>query len=69
MVPTIPPPLVPLPDLSHSYRGQSFETRIRTSSPPCIVEAVREVWDNPPLFVWLSATYWAEGPEKDSQRR
>jgi 2,4-dienoyl-CoA reductase-like NADH-dependent reductase (Old Yellow Enzyme family) len=47
------------------YGGQSFENRIRF--PLRVVEAVREAWGDRPLFVRLSATDWAEGPEKDSQ--
>jgi len=50
-----------------NYGGQSFENRIRF--PLRVVKAVREVWGDRPLFVRLSATDWAEGPEKDSQGR
>ena len=49
------------------FGGQSFENRIRF--PLRVVEAVREAWGDKPLFVRLSATDWAEGPEKDSQGR
>jgi len=49
------------------YGGQSFENRIRF--PLRVVKAVREVWGDRPLFVRLSATDWADGPEKDSQGR
>jgi 2,4-dienoyl-CoA reductase-like NADH-dependent reductase (Old Yellow Enzyme family) len=34
-----------------------------------IVEAVREACGDRPLFVRLSATDWAEGPEKDLEGR
>jgi len=47
------------------YGGRSFENRIRF--PLRVVEAVREAWGDRPLFVRLSATDWAEGPERDSQ--
>jgi 2,4-dienoyl-CoA reductase-like NADH-dependent reductase (Old Yellow Enzyme family) len=30
-----------------------------------VVKAVRDVWGDKPLFVRLSASDWAEGPEKD----
>jgi 2,4-dienoyl-CoA reductase-like NADH-dependent reductase (Old Yellow Enzyme family) len=52
---------------SDDYGGQSFENRIRF--PLRVVEVVREAWGDRPLFVRLSATDWAEGPEKDSQGR
>ncbi|KAI9465023.1 FMN-linked oxidoreductase [Lactarius psammicola] len=52
---------------SDDYGGQSFENRIRF--PLRVVEAVREAWGDRPLFVRLSATDWAEGPEKDSEGR
>ncbi|KAI0301146.1 FMN-linked oxidoreductase, partial [Multifurca ochricompacta] len=48
---------------SDIYGGQSFENRIRF--PLRVVEAVRAAWGDRPLFVRLSATDWAEGPEKD----
>ena len=31
-----------------------------------MVKAIRAVWEDKPLFVRLSASDWAEGPEKDS---
>jgi 2,4-dienoyl-CoA reductase-like NADH-dependent reductase (Old Yellow Enzyme family) len=31
-----------------------------------VVKAIRSVWGEKPLFVRLSASDWAEGPEKDS---
>jgi 2,4-dienoyl-CoA reductase-like NADH-dependent reductase (Old Yellow Enzyme family) len=52
---------------SDHYGGQSFENRIRF--PLRVIEAVREAWGDRPLFVRLSATDWAEGPEKDSEGR
>jgi 2,4-dienoyl-CoA reductase-like NADH-dependent reductase (Old Yellow Enzyme family) len=50
---------------SDEYGGQSFENRIRF--PQRVVEAVREAWGDKPLFVRVSATDWAEGPERDSE--
>ena len=50
---------------SDEYGGQSFEDRIRL--PLRVVEAVREAWGDKPLFVRVSATDWAEGPEQDSE--
>jgi len=52
---------------SDQYGGQSFENRIRF--PLRAIEAVRAAWGDRPLFVRLSATDWAEGPEKDSEGR
>jgi 2,4-dienoyl-CoA reductase-like NADH-dependent reductase (Old Yellow Enzyme family) len=46
-----------------SYGG-SLENRIRLSLE--ITKAVRSVWDGP-LFYRLSATDWAERPEKDEK--
>ena len=34
-----------------------------------VVEAVREAWGDRPLFVRLSGTDWAEGPEQDPEGR
>jgi 2,4-dienoyl-CoA reductase-like NADH-dependent reductase (Old Yellow Enzyme family) len=50
---------------SDEYGGQSFENRIRF--PLRVVEAMRETWGDKPLFVRVSATDWAEGPERDSE--
>ncbi|KAI9463810.1 NADH:flavin oxidoreductase 2 [Russula earlei] len=46
-----------------AYGGQSFENRTRFVLR--VVKAVRAAWGERPLFVRLSATDWAEGPEKD----
>lgn len=46
------------------WGGQSLENRLRLTLR--IAKLVREAWDKP-LFVRLSATDWAEGPEKDEQ--
>ncbi|KAG6817750.1 hypothetical protein H0H87_004541 [Tephrocybe sp. NHM501043] len=45
------------------YGGQLLENRIRF--PLRVVEACRQVWDKP-LWVRISASDWAEGPEKDA---
>ena len=50
---------------SDAYGGQSFENRTRFLLR--VVKAVRSAWGDRPLFVRLSATDWAEGPEKDSE--
>jgi len=47
-----------------AYGGQSFENRTRFMLR--VVKAVRAAWRERPLFVRLSATDWAEGPEKDA---
>jgi len=50
---------------SDAYGGQSFENRTRFLLR--IIKAVRAAWgEERPLFVRLSATDWAEGPEKDA---
>jgi 2,4-dienoyl-CoA reductase-like NADH-dependent reductase (Old Yellow Enzyme family) len=51
---------------SDAYAGQSFENR--TPFMPRAVKAVRVVRgeSEKPLFVRLSASDWAEGPEEDS---
>jgi len=49
---------------SDRYGGQSFENRTRFLLR--VVKAVRAAWAERPLFVRLSATDWAEGPEKDA---
>lgn len=43
--------------------GGSLENRIRW--PLRVVERLRKVWSDKPLFVRISATEWAEFPEKD----
>ncbi len=45
------------------YGGQPLENRLRWFLR--LVKRVRESWADKPLFVRLSATDWAEGPEKD----
>jgi len=45
------------------YGGQPLENRLRYFLQ--IVKRSREVWSDKPLFVRLSGTDWAEGPEKD----
>ena len=50
---------------SDEYGGQSFENRIRFLLR--VVKAIRETWGDKPLFVRVSATDWAEGPERDSE--
>lgn len=49
---------------SDAYGGQSFENRTRFFLR--VVKAIRAVWAEKPLFVRISASDWAEGPEKDS---
>ncbi|KIY51220.1 putative NADH:flavin oxidoreductase 1 [Fistulina hepatica ATCC 64428] len=44
-----------------SYGGQSLENRLRF--PLRVIKRCRDVWEGP-LFVRISATDWAEGPEK-----
>lgn len=46
-----------------AYGGQSLENRLRFICT--LVQRLREIWSKP-LFVRISATDWAEGPEKDS---
>ncbi|KAJ3574443.1 hypothetical protein NP233_g1769 [Leucocoprinus birnbaumii] len=49
---------------SDIYGGQPLENRLRYLLQ--LVEKVRAVWpEHKPLFVRISATDWAEGPEKD----
>jgi 2,4-dienoyl-CoA reductase-like NADH-dependent reductase (Old Yellow Enzyme family) len=47
------------------FGGQSLENRMRWFLR--LVERCREAWADKPLFVRISATDWAEGPEKDDQ--
>ncbi|KIY52331.1 putative NADH:flavin oxidoreductase 1 [Fistulina hepatica ATCC 64428] len=44
-----------------SYGGQSLENRLRF--PLRVIKRCRDIWEKP-LFVRISATDWAEGPEK-----
>jgi 2,4-dienoyl-CoA reductase-like NADH-dependent reductase (Old Yellow Enzyme family) len=46
-----------------SYGGQPLENRLRF--PLRVIKRVREAWPNKPLFVRISGTEWAAGPEKD----
>ncbi|KAJ3574441.1 hypothetical protein NP233_g1771 [Leucocoprinus birnbaumii] len=57
--------LSPLSNIrSDIYGGQSLENRLRY--PLHVIEKVRAAWpEHKPLFVRISATDWAEGPEKD----
>jgi 2,4-dienoyl-CoA reductase-like NADH-dependent reductase (Old Yellow Enzyme family) len=49
---------------SDRHGGQPFENRTRFLLR--VVKAVRAAWAERPLFVRLSATDWASGPEKDA---
>jgi len=44
------------------WGGQSLENRMRF--PLRIIKAVRKAWPEKPLFVRISGTDWAEGPEQ-----
>ncbi|KAI0654250.1 FMN-linked oxidoreductase [Cubamyces menziesii] len=52
----------PLSNTRTDQYGGSLENRLRF--PLQAIERVRTVWDKP-LFVRISATEWAEGPEQD----
>ncbi|KAI8981391.1 FMN-linked oxidoreductase [Trametes punicea] len=52
----------PLSNVRTDKYGGSLENRLRF--PLEVVKTVRAAWDKP-LFVRISATDWAEGPEKD----
>ncbi|KIJ29354.1 hypothetical protein M422DRAFT_36991, partial [Sphaerobolus stellatus SS14] len=55
--------LSPISNLrTDKWGGQSLENRMRF--PLRIINAVRKVWTDKPLFVRISATDWAEGPEQ-----
>lgn len=45
------------------FGGQSLDNRLRF--PLRLVTACREAWPTKPLFVRISASDWAEWPEKD----
>ncbi|GLB35920.1 putative NADH flavin oxidoreductase [Lyophyllum shimeji] len=45
------------------YGGQPLENRMRF--PLRIADACRKAWPHKPLFVRISASDWAEGPEQD----
>ena len=59
--------LSPLSNIrTDEYGGQSLENRFRWVLR--LVKRVREAWgEDKPLFMRLSATDWAEGPEKDEE--
>lgn len=46
------------------YGGQPLENRLRVIST--LVQRIRKAWPTKPLFVRISATDWAEGPERDA---
>ncbi len=46
------------------YGGQPLENQLRFICT--LVERLRVVWPTKPLFVRLSLTDWAEGPERDA---
>ncbi|EIN13984.1 NADH:flavin oxidoreductase 1 [Punctularia strigosozonata HHB-11173 SS5] len=48
---------------SDDYGGQTYENRVRY--PLQLIEKCRKVWDKP-LFVRISATDWAQGPEQEN---
>ncbi|KAJ7103335.1 hypothetical protein B0H15DRAFT_897547 [Mycena belliarum] len=52
----------PLSNIRTDQYGGSLDNRLRF--PLRILERVRQVWAEKPLFVRISATDWAEGPEK-----
>ncbi|KAK6971490.1 Nadh:flavin oxidoreductase nadh oxidase [Favolaschia claudopus] len=52
----------PLSNTRTDHYGGSLENRLRF--PTRILQRVREEWGDRPLFVRISATDWAEGPEK-----
>ncbi|KAF7307073.1 FMN-linked oxidoreductase [Mycena indigotica] len=54
--------LSPLSNLRTDDYGGSLENRTRF--PTRVVQRAREAWGNKPFFVRISATDWAEGPEK-----
>jgi len=55
--------LSPLSNLrTDKWGGQSLENRMRF--PLRIISAVRKAWPDKPLFVRISGTDWAEGPEQ-----
>jgi 2,4-dienoyl-CoA reductase-like NADH-dependent reductase (Old Yellow Enzyme family) len=47
------------------WGGQSLDNRMRFFLR--LTKRCREAWADKPLFVRISATDWAEGPEKDEQ--
>lgn len=45
------------------YGGQPLENRLRFTTT--LARRLREAWSMKPLFVRISATDWADGPEQD----
>ncbi|KAJ7705980.1 putative NADH:flavin oxidoreductase 2 [Mycena rosella] len=54
--------LSPLSNTRTDRYGGTLENRLRF--PTRLLQRIREVWSDKPLFVRISATDWAEGPEK-----
>ncbi|KAJ7161387.1 NADH:flavin oxidoreductase 2 [Mycena crocata] len=52
----------PLSNTRTDQYGGSLENRLRY--PTRLLEKIRQAWGNKPLFVRISASDWAEGPEK-----
>ncbi|KAJ7925973.1 hypothetical protein B0H13DRAFT_2229550 [Mycena leptocephala] len=52
----------PLSNTRTDQYGGSLENRLRF--PTRVLQRIREQWTDKPLFVRISATEWAEGPEK-----
>ncbi|KAJ7110022.1 hypothetical protein C8R44DRAFT_801208 [Mycena epipterygia] len=52
----------PLSNTRTDQYGGSLENRLRF--PTRLLQRIREVWTDKPLFVRISASDWAEGPEK-----
>ncbi|KAJ7040418.1 hypothetical protein C8F04DRAFT_1083511 [Mycena alexandri] len=52
----------PLSNTRTDQYGGSLENRLRF--PTRLLQRIREAWSDKPLFVRISATDWAEGPEK-----
>ncbi|KAJ7170070.1 hypothetical protein C8R46DRAFT_1091035 [Mycena filopes] len=52
----------PLSNTRTDQYGGSLENRLRF--PTRVLQRIREEWKDKPLFVRISATDWAEGPEK-----
>ncbi|KAF8167669.1 NADH:flavin oxidoreductase/NADH oxidase [Crassisporium funariophilum] len=50
-----------------TFGGQALDNRLRFLLR--LTKACRDSWVDKPLFVRISATDWAEGPEKDDQGR
>lgn len=45
--------------------GQPLENRLRF--PLRLIRSCRDAWSEKPLFVRISASDWADGPERDDQ--